>query len=147
MQQVAGVELGADGGILVSPLTLLRGRGATVEPRRNRPARDGLHVSPWVTRTRERVGALPQTARPALDALLAAPRRVWLSELMATLCVVGGFIAAPLLTVLAWAGLLMPSGTLLHRGAETLFVVAIIWLGLALVSAHMHHHRHTLIED
>jgi hypothetical protein len=50
-------------------------------------------------------------------------------------------MAAPLLTLLAWIGLMLPDNAPLHGAATTLLVIAIVWLSLALISAHMHHHR------
>jgi hypothetical protein len=91
---------------------------------------------------RVRMMALPHAARPALATVLDARRRVWLAEWSAIVCVVGGFLAAPLLSLLAFVGLMLPSKTALHRTAETLFIISIVWLSLALVSAHIHHDRH-----
>ena len=123
----------------MSPLTLIRERASS--------RHSGIPLAARVTHMRARVVALPHTARPALGILLDTPRRLWLSELAATLCVLGGFVAAPLLTVLAWIGLVMPADAPLHHAAETIFVIAIVWLGLAFVSAHVHHNRHHPLED
>lgn len=82
-------------------------------------------------------------ARLALAApLLAAPQaRHWLAETGATLCVAGGFIAAPVLTLAAWIGLALPPRVLLHQASTALFVIAIIWMAAALIGAHLHHNR------
>lgn len=120
----------------MGPISLLRGFGLDMEAGRDRLSEGATRVSAQMAQARERVIGLAQTARPALGTLRGAPRRVWMAERTGTICVIGGFIAAPLLTMLAWAGLLLPATTPLHGGAEALFVVAIILLGLALVSAH-----------
>src|SRR5262244_238583 len=83
---------------------------------------------------------LPQASQ-RLSILFNVQRRRWLVDAAATLCVLGGFITAPLLTLLAWIGLMLPAGAPLHSVASTLLVIAIIWLSLALISAHIHHNR------
>lgn len=73
---------------------------------------------------------------------LAAPQaRHWLAETGATLCVAGGIIAAPVLTLAAWIGLALPPRMLLHQASTALFLVAIIWVAAALIGAHLHHDR------
>src|SRR5262249_49619988 len=84
---------------------------------------------------------LPQ-APHRLSILFSVQRRRWLLDASATLCVLGGFMTAPLLTQLAWIGLMLPARAPLHSLASTLLVIAIIWLSLALISAHIHHNRH-----
>lgn len=79
---------------------------------------------------------LPLVLAPAIAFIASTQVRHWLGELMATVCVVGGFVAAPLLTVTAWVGLALPARMPLHRASTTLFLVAVIWLALALISAH-----------
>lgn len=83
--------------------------------------------------------ALPLILAPAMALIASTHVRHWLGEVMATVCVVGGFIAAPLLTVAAWIGLALPPNMPLHRASTTLFLVAVIWLALALISAHCYH--------
>jgi hypothetical protein len=65
--------------------------------------------------------------------------RHWLAESVATVCVVGGFIAAPILTILAWVGMMLPNLFPLHRISTLLFIIAIVWLALAFFGAHLHH--------
>ena len=65
--------------------------------------------------------------------------RHWIAEAAATFCVVGGFIAAPVLTITAWIGMIAPKLLLLHHLSTLLFLVAIIWLALAFIGAHLHH--------
>ena len=134
---------------LVSPITLLRVRGHRTATRREHSddGHSGASITVYVARMRARVVALPHVARPALATVLDARRRVWLAEWSAILCVVGGFLAAPLLSLLAWIGLLLPSSTALHRTAETLFIISIVWLSLALVTAHSQHDRHHQPEE
>jgi hypothetical protein len=67
--------------------------------------------------------------------------RHWIAESAATVCVVGGFIAAPILTITAWIGMAAPNLLLLHRVSTPLFLIALIWLTLAFISAHLHHSR------
>lgn len=103
-------------------------------------ARRGLSVLAYerAARLRARMAALPQASAPALDALVGRRARHLASEAWTTLCVVGGFLAAPLLTILAFVGLALPGGAPLHHMATTLLLVAVVWLGLALVGAHVH---------
>lgn len=83
--------------------------------------------------------ALPMVVLPALTLLLSSQVRHWLVETLTTVCVLGGFILAPILTVVAWVGTVLPDRMPLHQLSTTLFVVALVWIGAALVSAHMHH--------
>jgi hypothetical protein len=73
--------------------------------------------------------------------LSSVEARHWIAESAATICVVGGFIAAPILTIAAWIGMMAPNVLLLHRISTPLFLAAIIWLALAFMSAHLHHSR------
>ena len=69
--------------------------------------------------------------------------RSWLVEALATVCVIGGVLVAPALAVIAWAGLLLPSVTLLHLVAPTLMIIALIWLIAAILGAHLSHLLHS----
>jgi hypothetical protein len=82
---------------------------------------------------------LAALAMPLLLALTAPQARHWLAEAGATLCVAGGFIAAPFLTLTAWIGLALPPQVGLHQASSALFVIAIIWIAAALIGAHLHH--------
>jgi hypothetical protein len=73
--------------------------------------------------------------------LSSGAARHWIAESAATVCVVGGFIAAPILTITAWIGMMAPNLLLLHRISTPLFLIALIWLALAFISAHLHHSR------
>lgn len=80
-------------------------------------------------------------------ALLASPHvRHWLVEATANLLVLGGFIAAPILTLIAWVGLMLPAHLPLHRLSSTLFVVALVWVAGGLLIAHALHDQTTLAD-
>jgi hypothetical protein len=64
-----------------------------------------------------------------------------IAESAATICVVGGFIAAPILTITAWIDMIAPEVLPLHHLSTPLFLIAIIWLALAFIGAHLHHSR------
>lgn len=83
--------------------------------------------------------ALPLAAAPMLTLLLSSQARHWVVEAITTVCVLGGFIMAPVLTLTAWVGMALPEHMLLHQISSFLFIVALIWIGAALVSAHVHH--------
>lgn len=85
------------------------------------------------------VVALSVAALPILALLLSSQARHWIVEAMTTVCVLGGFILAPVLTLVAWVGMILPTDMPLHRIATTLFLVALVWMCAALVGAHVHH--------
>ena len=72
---------------------------------------------------------------PIVVALASPQARHWLAEAAANLLVLGGFIAAPILTLVAWIGLMLPSHLPLHQLSSTLFVVALIWVVAGLLIA------------
>lgn len=117
----------------MGPLSLLRMRALSLEGVGARPARA---VRGYAQRCARVAQGLPQVLAPAIAFMASTQVRHWLGELMATICVVGGFIAAPLLTATAWVGLTLPARMPLHQASTTLFLVAVIWLALALISAH-----------
>ncbi len=112
----------------MGPLSLLRERALS-------PAGAGT-VLGYARRCTRMAQGLPLVLAPAIAFVASTQVRHWLGELMATVCVVGGFIAAPLLTVAAWVGLALPARVPLHQASTTLFLIAVIWLALALISAH-----------
>lgn len=59
-----------------------------------------------------------------------------LVPLLANICIVGGIVAAPIVSAVAWIGMVLPAHSLLHQVANTLFAIALIWLCLAIVGAH-----------
>lgn len=78
---------------------------------------------------------------PLVLFLANAAVRHWLLEAFTTVCVVGGFIAAPILTLIAWIGVVLPPQALLHAISTPLFVLALCWLSLAVISAHVHYNK------
>ncbi|WIG61584.1 MAG: hypothetical protein OJF49_004332 [Ktedonobacterales bacterium] len=101
-----------------------------------------------VAGTRERMMTYAFVLGLALLAALSNPQvRHWLGEALTTLCVVGGFIAAPFLTLSAWIGLALPESMPLHRASTALFVVALVWMALALIGALFHGQRSTTADE
>ncbi|MEO7001811.1 MAG: hypothetical protein ABI068_08285 [Ktedonobacterales bacterium] len=72
-------------------------------------------------------------------AITSVALRHWLIEALATICVMGGILAAPVLAIIAWVGLLLPTQTLLHLVAPTLMITALVWLVAAILGAHVSH--------
>lgn len=114
--------------------TMVR-RAHDIQSFADRPRRSGL--------TRSSGHAVVQVGQAAVIALapvvaaLASPQvRHWLVEAAANLLVLGGFIAAPILTVVAWVGLMLPKRLPLHQISSTLFVVALVWVAAGLLIAH-----------
>lgn len=94
-------------------------------------------------RTRRALPLLLPAFLAWLALVVANPQaRHWLVEASATVCVMGGFLAAPVLTVAAWIGLALPERVPLHQASTPLFLIAVIWLALALIGAHLHHAQH-----
>jgi hypothetical protein len=102
----------------------------------------------WRLRQTQTVGGIAHSARqvgmraawalgPALLALANPHFRHWLAQALGSACVIGGFFAAPLLTLVAWLGLMLPARVALHQASTTLFAVALIWVVLAVLSAHV----------
>lgn len=124
-RRVAPGDVGASAG---RPLA----SGGRLAASRERDGRDPASRGLW----------LPSVViAPLLLPLASAATRHWLVEAGATVCVAGGFIAAPFLTVTAWIGLALPRRMLLHQASTALFLVAILWMAAALIGAHLHHHR------
>jgi hypothetical protein len=55
---------------------------------------------------------------------------------LANCCIVGGVIAAPIVSLLGWIGMVLPPRTPLHAAAPILFTASMVWLCLAIVGAH-----------
>ena len=102
----------------------------------------------WRVRQTQTVGDIAHSARqvgmraawalgPALLALANPHFRHWLAQALGSACVIGGVFAAPLLTLAAWLGLMLPERVALHQASTTLFAVALIWVVLAVLSAHV----------
>jgi apolipoprotein N-acyltransferase len=129
---------------LVSFLGIVQERDASLEGERERSDQTTdctVGMLCGMAQTSPQVAPQAAHGLALLFTVLTVQRRRWLSEASATLCVLGGFMAAPLLTLLAWIGLMLPDNAPLHGAATTMLVIAIMWLSLALVSAHMHHRR------
>jgi hypothetical protein len=71
-----------------------------------------------------------------LTLLGSALTRQWLAHLLANICVLGGIVAAPLVSVVAWVGLLLPARALLHQMAPMLVAGSLIWFAMAIAGAH-----------
>jgi len=102
----------------------------------------------WRVRQTQTVGDIAHSARqvgmraawalgPALLALANPHFRHWLAQALGSACVIGGVFAAPLLTLVAWLGLMLPERVALHQASTTLFAVALIWVVVAVLSAHV----------
>lgn len=62
--------------------------------------------------------------------------RHWLMELVSTVCILGGIVAAPVVSMVAWIGLVLPTQALLHRMAPALVATSLIWFCMAIVGSH-----------
>lgn len=80
-------------------------------------------------------------AAVVLGVLLSAAARSWIVEAVMTLCIAGGVLAAPLVSLVAWLGMVLPERSLLHQSAPVLFAASLLWLTLAIVGAHAHSSR------
>lgn len=58
---------------------------------------------------------------------------------LASLCVLGGVTVAPLLAILGCIGLAMSATSPLHQVASLLMCAALLWLGVALITAQTMH--------
>jgi hypothetical protein len=64
--------------------------------------------------------------------------RHWIVEMALNVAVVGGFVAAPALSLTAWVGMMLPAQMPLHQASSGLFIAALVWVSIAVVIAHMH---------
>jgi len=71
-----------------------------------------------------------------LELLASSAMRHWLSTAFATFAIVGGIVAAPIISVVAWIGVALPDHAPLHQAAPTLFIGALLWMVMGIVSAH-----------
>lgn len=62
--------------------------------------------------------------------------RHWLIAALANIAIIGGIVAAPVISVVAWIGVALPVHAPLHQAAPTLFIGAMLWLVMGFVSAH-----------
>jgi len=77
----------------------------------------------------------------ALIVLASPASRHWFSTSFANIAIVGGIIAAPIISLVAWIGVALPVHAPLHQAAPTLFIGALLWMAMAFVSAHARHDR------
>ena len=82
---------------------------------------------------------LPLALAPLLAVVLGSQARHWVAEAFTTVCVLGGILAAPILSLVAWVGMFLPEHMPLHQWSTMLFAVSLVWLCAAFVGAHMHH--------
>jgi hypothetical protein len=106
--QIPGVVSGAAGSV--------RGR--------RKSARSGQQALTW-----NAMGAL-------LTAVTGSMARQMLAHTLANVCILGGIVGAPVISVMAWVGMALPTAAPLHQAAPTLMTGALIWLALAITGAH-----------
>lgn len=82
--------------------------------------------------------ALPLVVAPVVALVLGSQARHWVVEAFTTVCVLGGILAAPVLSLAAWVGMFLPEHMPLHQWSTLLFGVSLVWLCAALVGAHVH---------
>ncbi len=75
-------------------------------------------------------------AAALLTALSSSVTRQMLGHTLANVCILGGIVGAPFISVLAWVGMVLPTTAPLHQAAPTLMTGALIWLALAIIGAH-----------
>ncbi len=54
----------------------------------------------------------------------------------ATASILGGVVCTPLISVVAWVGMVLPEKATLHQLAPVLMTAALVWLALAITLAH-----------
>jgi len=87
-------------------------------------------------RAMARVAIIAAIAAAGLALLAGLAFRRWLAAAAANVCVLGGILATPVLALIAWVGILLPTSFPLHRAAPGLVVGALAWLALAIIGAH-----------
>lgn len=82
------------------------------------------------------------TLLAAISSLMLQPTwRQWAGHMLANIFILGGIVAAPLVSVVGWIGVALPPRTALHEVAPSLFLGALIWLMVAIVAAHANSRR------
>lgn len=71
--------------------------------------------------------------------LVSATSRHWLIAAAANVTIIGGIVAAPVVSLIGWVGVVLPAKTPLHQAAPALFIGAILWMVMAFISAHARH--------
>ena len=101
----------------------------------DRSAQDGLREQPTEP---SRVRKLLSGA--TLSALAAAMTRSTTRQVVtyhtATVGILGGVVCTPVISVLAWVGMVLPQNAALHQIAPMLMTAALVWLALAIILAH-----------
>ena len=72
----------------------------------------------------------------ALGLLASLTFRHWLYAAFANIAIVGGIVAAPIISLVAWVGVILPVHAPLHQAAPTLFIGALLWMAMGIISAH-----------
>jgi hypothetical protein len=103
-----------------------------------RASRDG-HVRAILT---WRIWSALLVALVVVISLLAnATARHWISTSFANVAIIGGILAAPVISLVAWVGVILPVRAPLHQAAPTLFIGALLWMAMGIVSAHTRRHE------
>jgi len=55
---------------------------------------------------------------------------------LANICILGGILATPVVSVVAWIGLALPTQAVLHQIAPMLVAGSLVWFGVAIACAH-----------
>jgi hypothetical protein len=85
----------------------------------------------------QRIWAALLVSLAVLLGLLASMlMRGWLWTAFANVAIVGGIVAAPIISVIAWVGVALPAHAPLHEAAPTLFIGSMLWLAMGILSAH-----------
>lgn len=71
-----------------------------------------------------------------LGLLANATFRHWFITIFANIAIIGGILAAPVISLIAWIGMILPTRAPLHQAAPTLFIGAMLWMAMAFISAH-----------
>lgn len=71
-----------------------------------------------------------------LTVMTSSVTRQMLGHTLANVCILGGIVGAPFISMLAWVGMVLPTMAPLHQAAPTLMTGALIWLALAIIGAH-----------
>lgn len=89
------------------------------------------------SRSQSRYRMLLNAALAALLFFAASPlARHWLMQIISNVCILGGIVAAPIVSMVAWIGLVLPTHALLHRLAPMLVATSLIWFCMAIVGSH-----------
>jgi len=75
--------------------------------------------------------------------LLSNPTyRHWVLTVLSNIAIIGGILAAPVISLVAWIGVTLPTHAPLHQAAPTLFIGALLWMAMGIVSAHARRDGH-----